>query len=243
MIATGPLNALQDGIAPLTGVIEAIGSLSVHDELALHAACSVRFERGEPFCRVFPVPAGSYRRRSRRSTTSRHDPELLRQYQVWQESATSSWASTGAGDAETIKQAWQRFYSKASTPTGSRPGAPTRPSSTSRSPRICESGGAVGVETDPMDAPDYEIVVSTENIPYLLWQALLFHASCVQTQGVAPTIVVHGDGRARGFQGARRARRASVARTELPPEWRRRVHRAQHGEARWSRLFTIGRGP
>lgn len=60
-----------------------------------------------------------------------------------------------------------------------------------------------------MDEPDYEIVASTENAPYLLWQALLFHASCVATQGVAPTIVVHGDGpllpgfRALGELGAR----------------------------------------
>jgi len=60
-----------------------------------------------------------------------------------------------------------------------------------------------------MDEPNYEIVASTENAPYLLWQALLFHASCVETQGTAPTIVVHGDGpllpgfRALGELGAR----------------------------------------
>jgi hypothetical protein len=45
-----------------------------------------------------------------------------------------------------------------------------------------------------LEKPDYEIVASTENTPYLLWQALLFHASCVQTQGAAPSFVVHGDG-------------------------------------------------
>jgi hypothetical protein len=56
---------------------------------------------------------------------------------------------------------------------------------------------------------DYEIVASAENTAYLLWQSLLFHASCVETQGVAPTIVVHGDGpllagfRALGELGAR----------------------------------------
>jgi hypothetical protein len=53
-------------------------------------------------------------------------------------------------------------------------------------------------------APDYEIVASTENTPYLLWQALLFHASCVATQGVPPTIVVHGEGPLLpGFQALR----------------------------------------
>ena len=66
-----------------------------------------------------------------------------------------------------------------------------------------------------MEEPDFEIVASTENTPYLLWQALLFHASCVQTQGVAPTVVVHGDGpllpgfRALGELGSRIVRAPS----------------------------------
>ena len=42
--------------------------------------------------------------------------------------------------------------------------------------------------------PDYEIVVSAENNAYLLWQCLLFHATCVEVQGVAPTFVVHSSG-------------------------------------------------
>lgn len=41
---------------------------------------------------------------------------------------------------------------------------------------------------------DYEIVVSAENTAYLLWQCFVSYASCVETQGVAPSFVVHGDG-------------------------------------------------
>jgi hypothetical protein len=54
--------------------------------------------------------------------------------------------------------------------------------------------GSTQQSSTPEQAPDYEIVASTENSPYLLWQALLFHASCVATQGVPPTFVVHGEG-------------------------------------------------
>lgn len=46
----------------------------------------------------------------------------------------------------------------------------------------------------PTLTPNYEVIASAENSPYLLWQTLLFHASCVTTQGVPPTIVVHGAG-------------------------------------------------
>jgi len=42
--------------------------------------------------------------------------------------------------------------------------------------------------------PRYEIVASTENNPYMVWQAMLFHASCIRYLGQAPIIMVHGDG-------------------------------------------------
>jgi len=40
----------------------------------------------------------------------------------------------------------------------------------------------------------HEFVVSAENNPYLAWQALLLHASCVRRSLRAPTVVVHGEG-------------------------------------------------
>lgn len=39
--------------------------------------------------------------------------------------------------------------------------------------------------------PHFEIVVSVENNTYLVWQAMLFHYSCVRYQGQAPIVVVH----------------------------------------------------
>lgn len=39
-----------------------------------------------------------------------------------------------------------------------------------------------------------DVVASTENTPYMMWQAMLFHFSCVKHLGQAPTIVVHHDG-------------------------------------------------
>ena len=41
---------------------------------------------------------------------------------------------------------------------------------------------------------DYEIVICAENSPYLLWQALLFYDSCLETQGIHASVVVHGEG-------------------------------------------------
>lgn len=43
-------------------------------------------------------------------------------------------------------------------------------------------------------APTVEVVASTENTHYMMWQAMLFHYSCVKHLGQVPTIVVHHDG-------------------------------------------------
>ena len=45
----------------------------------------------------------------------------------------------------------------------------------------------------PPKKPRYEIVVSAENNPYMAWQAMLFHYSCLTHTGQAPIVVVHGD--------------------------------------------------
>ena len=42
--------------------------------------------------------------------------------------------------------------------------------------------------------PRHEIVVSTENNHYMVWQAMLFHASCLRHLGQAPITMVHTDG-------------------------------------------------
>lgn len=40
----------------------------------------------------------------------------------------------------------------------------------------------------------YEVVVSTENNHYMVWQAMLFHYSCLTHLGQPPIVMVHNDG-------------------------------------------------
>jgi hypothetical protein len=111
VIATGPLNAPKDGIAPLTGVIESDWlPYPFTMNWRFTRPCSVRFERGEPFCRVFPVPAGAVQAAEPEVHDLSHDPELLSQYQVWRGKRDEFMSKYRSGDAETIKQAWQKFY-------------------------------------------------------------------------------------------------------------------------------------
>lgn len=66
--------------------------------------------------------------------------------------------------------------------------------------------------------PRFEVVVSTENNPYMVWQAMLFHASCVRHLGRAPIVMVHNDGRPLldGFEKIR----AAGGRIQTAPDYR-----------------------
>jgi len=59
----------------------------------------------------------------------------------------------------------------------------------------------------PQRKPRYEIVVSAENNPYVAWQAMLFHYSCLKHTGHAPLVVVHGDTTERLVAGLQRLER------------------------------------
>jgi Family of unknown function (DUF6065) len=80
LFVTGPINRPKDAIAPLTGVVETDWSAYgfTMNWLFTRANTKVRFERGEPYCHIFPVEAVSNRssprwrrcRRCRRSSAS-----------------------------------------------------------------------------------------------------------------------------------------------------------------------------
>jgi hypothetical protein len=65
----------------------------------------------------------------------------------------------------------------------------------------------------------HDIVVSTENNHYMVWQAMLFHASCVRHLGRPPIVMVHTDGQPllRGFERIREA----GGRVQTAPDYRR----------------------
>ncbi|MBS0203018.1 MAG: hypothetical protein JSS49_08990 [Planctomycetes bacterium] len=67
--------------------------------------------------------------------------------------------------------------------------------------------------------PQHEIVVSTENNDYLVWQAMLFHASCVRHLGQVPIIMVHTDDQSL-LPGFNRIREAG-GRLQTAPDYRR----------------------
>lgn len=67
--------------------------------------------------------------------------------------------------------------------------------------------------------PRYDIVVSAENNAYMVWQAMLFHASCVRHMDQTPIIVVHTDS-PEVLPGFERIRKTG-GRVQTAPDYRR----------------------
>ena len=125
LMATGPFNEPKDGIAPLTGVIETDWlpyPFTMNWQLTRPG--TVRFEAGESFCRVLPVRAGTLQAVEPEIFTLDDDAELAGQYQAWRQKRDEFMARYRGGDAETLKQAWQKFYFRGLYADGAPTAAP-----------------------------------------------------------------------------------------------------------------------
>lgn len=84
---TGSPNDVRDGIAPLSGVIEADWSpYSFTMNWKFTRPGSIRFEAGEPFLFFFPVERGGLRRFEPRVASFAEEPEVADQFQRWSRS-------------------------------------------------------------------------------------------------------------------------------------------------------------
>lgn len=118
-LVTGAYNHPKDGIYPLTGVIET-------DWLPFTFTMNWRFTRpgriefakGEPLCVVYPV---------RKDSLDVVEPEIRdfadapadfrREFEAWRDGRANFTVKLKAGDAEVVKQGWQRHYFKGEKPT------------------------------------------------------------------------------------------------------------------------------
>lgn len=122
-VCTGPMNRPKDGISALSGVIETDWlpyPFTMNWQLTRPG--TVRFERGEPFCQIFPVAAGAVAEAEPELFDVGDDPDLEGQYKAWRDKREEFMVRFRNQDPETLKQAWQRFYFKGEFPDGSAAG-------------------------------------------------------------------------------------------------------------------------
>ena len=122
LFASGSLNRPKDGIAPLSGVIET-GWLPYPFTMnwQMTRPGSVRFEKDEPLCMVFPLPHGALEQVEPEIVDLDSAPELKRQVMEWKERRDEFMRKHHARDPKTLKDGWQRYYFLGRMPDGSSP--------------------------------------------------------------------------------------------------------------------------
>lgn len=117
LVATGPTNTLKDAIVPLTGIIETEWlPYTFTMNWRFTRPGRVAFAKGEPFCRVFPVPKNAVRdvRPTLRPLSA--NPDLEREHLEFRSRRDDFMRRLREGDPEALKSPWGKDYFKGLNP-------------------------------------------------------------------------------------------------------------------------------
>ncbi len=120
-LTTGPFNEARPGISPLTGIIET-------DWLPYPFAMNwqmlregtVRFEKGEVFCTVMPLPKNYLNQWEVAIHDLSDDPVLRAEAEVFRSSRKEHRKGLKSDDRQTLKDGWQRHYFVGRFPDGTK---------------------------------------------------------------------------------------------------------------------------
>lgn len=119
LFASASLNNPKDGIAPLSGVIETDWlPYPFTMNWKMTRPGTVRFDKDEPVCMVYPVPQGVLQQVEPEIVDLQDDPELQAQTMAWKERRDEFMKKFNANDPQTLKEALQRFYFVGKLPDG-----------------------------------------------------------------------------------------------------------------------------
>jgi hypothetical protein len=122
LFATGPINRPKDGIAALTGIVEADWSpyTFTMNWVFTRPSLRVRFEAGEPICHLFPVARGALEGVTPRIARLSDSPELEAEYQEWSRSRNEFNADLSDPASEAAQARWQKSYFRGVCPSGAK---------------------------------------------------------------------------------------------------------------------------
>lgn len=121
----GPVNEPRHGIQPLAGVVETDWAPQgfTMNWMFTQPDLTVRFEAGQPFCAIFPVPRGYLENFEPEIRDLASDPELARKHRVWSESRRQFLVDLPEPTSAAHREQWQKGYYVGKDAEGN-PGAP-----------------------------------------------------------------------------------------------------------------------
>lgn len=120
LMAQGPINRPKDAIQALAGVIETDWSpyTFTMNWLFTRSDTTVRFEKGEPFCHIFPMGREMLERVEPEIREFNSAPDIKASHTLWSESRNSFNADLKSPDSAARNQKWQKDYYRGYTPEG-----------------------------------------------------------------------------------------------------------------------------
>jgi hypothetical protein len=108
----GPVNQPKDGIISLTGVVETDWSpysftMNWRFTRPNHW---VRFDKGDPFCTLFPIERGTLERVQPEIRELSDNPVLADAYATWNKDRSAFLRDLDVADSEARRQKWQKDY-------------------------------------------------------------------------------------------------------------------------------------
>lgn len=122
LMAQGPINRPKDAIQALAGVIETDWSpyTFTMNWLFTRKDTRVRFEQGEPFCHIFPVPRGALEAvETEVADFEEVEPDGFKSHKDWSDSRNAFNADLLKEQSAARAEKWQKDYYRGYNPDGS----------------------------------------------------------------------------------------------------------------------------
>jgi hypothetical protein len=123
LVVTGPLNQPKDAIQPLTGIVETdwASSTFTMNWKFTRKDTPIAFERGEPFCMIFPIRRGLIEEVEPKVRPIESDEEVHAAYSAWAASRHAFNEGLGVPGSEARAQVWQKDYFRGGPRFGQSP--------------------------------------------------------------------------------------------------------------------------
>lgn len=112
LMVQGPINRPKDGLSALSGVVETDWApfTFTMNWMFTRPGATVRFEKGEPFCHVFPIRRGELESFEPKILPLSVNAELKAQYEEWTASRSQFNADLKTPGSKAATYKWQKHY-------------------------------------------------------------------------------------------------------------------------------------
>ena len=112
LMVQGPINRPKDAIAPLSGLVETdwTSATFTMNWQFTRPNTVIRFEKGEPFCHIYPTRRGELEKIEPEVRPIEDDPQLKAEFDAWTASRANFLEGLRTPGSEAANAKWQKHY-------------------------------------------------------------------------------------------------------------------------------------